>query len=108
MAQIRIQRPPISKDQNIIFRWFVSLYNHLVAEQFNTGDAKLIYATTAPEGWVRADGTTGLNSSTDTSLAELFALWGTTYGGTGAADFDAPDLDTNVGTQSGYIWVVRK
>lgn len=108
MAQKRLQPYPYNPRPEVKERWLRDLYNFVIDEQFNTGDAKLIYATTAPEGWVRADGTTGLNSNTDTSLAELFALWGTTYGGTGAADFDAPDLDTNVGTQAGYIWVVRK
>ena len=48
--------------------------------------------SSAPDGWLLADGTTGLNSVTDTTLADLFAVIGTTYGGTGAADFDLPDM----------------
>ncbi|NQV83928.1 MAG: tail fiber protein [Rhodospirillales bacterium] len=47
---------------------------------------------TEPSGWVFADGTTGINSAVDTTFADLFAAIGTTYGGTGAADFDLPDL----------------
>lgn len=50
----------------------------------------------APSGWLLCDGTTGLDSVTDTTLAALFAIIGTTYGGTGAADFDLPDLRGNV------------
>lgn len=40
--------------------------------------------------WMFADGRT-LDSVTDTSLANLFALIGITYGGTGASDFWLPD-----------------
>ena len=48
--------------------------------------------TTAPSGWLICDGTTGLNSVSDTTLADLFGVIGVQYGGTGAADFDLPDL----------------
>lgn len=55
-----------------------------------------IYAgATAPTGWLLCDGTTGLNSVTDTTLAALFAIIGTTFGGAGAADFDLPDMRGN-------------
>lgn len=47
---------------------------------------------TAPTGWLLCDGTTGLNSVTDTTLADLFGVIGVQYGGTGADDFDLPDL----------------
>ena len=46
----------------------------------------------APSGWLLCDGTTGLNSVTDTTLADLYGVITTEYGGTGAADFDLPDL----------------
>ncbi len=45
----------------------------------------------APFGSVFCDGST-YNSVTDLSLAALFARIGTNYGGTGAADFDVPDM----------------
>ena len=47
---------------------------------------------TEPSGWVFADGATGIDSTSDTTFADLFTAIGTTYGGTGAADFDLPDL----------------
>lgn len=46
----------------------------------------------APSGWLLCDGDTGLDSVADTTLAALFAVIGTTFGGTGASDFDLPDL----------------
>ena len=48
--------------------------------------------SSAPSGWLLCDGTTGLNSVTDTTLADLYAGIGTTYGGTDAEDFDLPDF----------------
>lgn len=45
----------------------------------------------APIGWVFCDGST-FNSVSDPTFANLFLLIGTTFGGTGAADFDVPDL----------------
>lgn len=50
---------------------------------------------TAPSGWLLCDGTTGLDSTVDTSLADLYAVIGTTFGGTGANDFDLPDMRGN-------------
>jgi microcystin-dependent protein len=50
----------------------------------------------APSGWLLCDGATGKNSVTDTTLAALYAVIGTTYGGTGAADFALPNLRGNV------------
>lgn len=44
-----------------------------------------------PDGWLHCDGTTGLDSVADTTLAELYAAIGTKWGGTGADDFDLPD-----------------
>ncbi len=53
----------------------------------------LDYAGSAePTGWVFCDGQTGIDSTSDTTFAALFAVIGTTYGGTGATDFDLPDL----------------
>ncbi len=49
----------------------------------------------APAGWLLCDGTTGLDSVTDPTLANLYAVIGTTYGGTGAADFNLPDMRGN-------------
>ena len=48
--------------------------------------------SSAPTGWLLCDGTTGKDSVADTSLAALFAAIGTTFGGSGAADFDLPDM----------------
>jgi microcystin-dependent protein len=50
----------------------------------------------APTGWLLCDGTTGKDSVADTTLAALYAVIGTTYGGTGADDFDLPDLRERV------------
>ncbi len=51
--------------------------------------------STAPTGFLLCDGTTGLDSTSDTSLATLYAVIGTTFGGTGASDFDLPDMRGN-------------
>lgn len=56
--------------------------------------------STPPTGWVACDGSS-LDSVADTTLADLFALIGTAYGGTGAADFNAPDLRGRVPMGSG-------
>ncbi|MCP4475373.1 MAG: tail fiber protein [Gammaproteobacteria bacterium] len=45
-----------------------------------------------PDDYLICDGTTGLNSVTDTSLADLYVIVQTRYGGTGADDFAVPDL----------------
>lgn len=50
----------------------------------------------APTGWLLCDGDTGLDSVGDTTLAALFAIIGTTFGGVGAADFDLPDMRGNL------------
>ncbi len=52
--------------------------------------------SSAPTGWLLCDGTTGKDSVVDTSLADLFAIIGTTFGGTGANDFDLPDMRGNL------------
>lgn len=52
--------------------------------------------STAPTGWLLCDGTTGKNSVSDTTLADLYTAIGTTFGGTGAADFDLPDMRGNM------------
>jgi microcystin-dependent protein len=62
---------------------------------FFTGIVVPYAGSSAPTGWLLCDGTTGLDSTSDTSLADLFTVIGTTYGGTGAADFDLPDLRGN-------------
>lgn len=51
--------------------------------------------STAPTDWLLCDGTTGLDSTSDTTLADLYAVIGTTFGGTGAADFALPDMRGN-------------
>ncbi len=56
-----------------------------------TGGIMLWGTGTAPTNWVLCDGTT-YDSVADTTFADLFAVIGTTYGGTGAADFDVPDI----------------
>jgi len=45
----------------------------------------------APTGWLLCDGAT-LDSTTDLTLASLFAIIGITYGGTGADDFNVPNV----------------
>jgi len=67
-----------------------------IDESMPTGSVVMWVTATAPAGWVLCDGTTGLDSTVDTSLAALFAVIGTTYGGTGAADFDLPDMRGNL------------
>jgi len=65
---------------------------------------------TAPEGYVLGDGAS-YNSVSDTSFADLFAVLGITYGGTGASNFNVPDyrgaviigLDNMGGTSAGRI-----
>ncbi len=47
--------------------------------------------SSAPTGWLMCDGA-AYDSVADTSLADLFAVIGTTYGGTGADDFNVPDM----------------
>ena len=45
----------------------------------------------APDGWVLCDGSS-YDSVADPSLASLFAIIGTTYGGSGASAFNVPDF----------------
>ncbi len=47
--------------------------------------------STAPTGWIMCDGA-AYDSVADTTLADLFAVIGTTYGGTGASNFNVPDM----------------
>ena len=49
----------------------------------------------APSGWLLCDGTTGLDSVADSTLADLYAIIGTTFGGVNAEDFDLPDMRGN-------------
>lgn len=67
-------------------------------ESYSTpsGTISAFGGSSAPTGWLLCDGTAGLDSVTDTTLADLYAVIGTTYGGTGADDFDLPDLRGNV------------
>jgi len=72
-----------------------------IAQEFlvNAGLSGMIsiYAgSSAPTGWLLCDGTTGKDSVADPTLANLYAVIGTTYGGTGADDFDLPDLRERV------------
>ncbi len=57
-----------------------------------SGSVSAYTGAAAPTGWLLCDGTTGKDSVADTTLAALYAVIGTTYGGTGADDFDLPDL----------------
>lgn len=66
------------------------------ANQVPPGATTAYAGATVPAGWLECDGTTGLNSVSDTTLAPLFTAIGTTYGGTGAADFDMPDCTGRV------------
>jgi len=52
--------------------------------------------SSAPSGWLLCDGTTGKDSIADPTLAGLYAVIGTTYGGVDAEDFDLPDLRERV------------
>jgi microcystin-dependent protein len=56
------------------------------------GSILLYGGSVAPDGWLLCDGTTGKDSVADTTLANLFIAIGTTFGGTGADDFDLPDM----------------
>ena len=55
-----------------------------------TGASITFRGSTAPSGYVFEDGT-AYNSVADTSFADLFTAIGTTYGGTGASNFNVPD-----------------
>ena len=46
----------------------------------------------APTGWLLCDGTPGKDSLADDTLAALFGVIGTRYGGSGADDFQLPDF----------------
>lgn len=46
-------------------------------------------AASLPAGWLLCDGS-AKDSVTDTTLANLYTAISTTYGGTGAADFNLP------------------
>jgi microcystin-dependent protein len=60
--------------------------------------------SSAPDGWLICDGST-LDSVANTKYAKLYAILGTTYGGTGADDFKLPDArgrsTVGVGTGAG-------
>jgi microcystin-dependent protein len=57
----------------------------------NTGTITAFAGSVAPSGWLVCDGS-ALDSTADTSLAALFSVIGTLYGGTGANNFYLPDL----------------
>ena len=63
----------------------------LVASSVPTGTLSAFAGSISPSDYVFADGS-ALNSVSDISLADLFILIGTNYGGTGASDFNVPDL----------------
>jgi microcystin-dependent protein len=55
-----------------------------------TGTVMMYAGNSAPSGWVLCDGST-YDSVTNPQYAALFAVLGTTFGGTGAASFKVPD-----------------
>lgn len=55
-----------------------------------TGAINGFPTSTIPNGWLECDGSSQ-DSVADTSLAALFTLIGTDYGGTGADDFNVPN-----------------
>lgn len=65
----------------------------------------------APPGHVLADGA-AYNSVTDPTFAPLFLVIGTTYGGTGAANFNVPDVCDQIFVPPGVLipqpWVIKK
>jgi len=63
----------------------------IVIEVVPTGTLSDFAGSAAPTGYVLCDGAT-LDSVADTTLASLFAVIGTTYGGIGADDFNVPDF----------------
>ena len=58
-------------------------------EPIGAGAVTGAFLTTLP-GWLLMDGTTGLDSDTNTDLVRLFQAIGTMFGGTGSNDFDLP------------------
>jgi len=56
------------------------------------GEIRLYAGASAPTDWLICDGTAGLDSIGDVSLAPLYAVIGTTYGGTGPSNFALPDF----------------
>ena len=60
----------------------------------------------APAGYLLCNGATGLDSVADTTLAALFAVIGTTYGGTGADDFDLPSMVDRVAIGAGSTYTL--
>lgn len=48
-----------------------------------------------PDGWALCDGS-AVDSTSDTSFADLFDVIGTAFGGSGAASFNLPDMRGNV------------
>lgn len=55
-----------------------------------TGAIVMYGGATAPSGWVLADG--ALYDGTQAAYSALWAIYGTTYGGTGQSSFAVPDL----------------
>lgn len=48
-----------------------------------------------PDGWALCDGSS-IDSTSDATFADLFAVIGTSFGGSGAASFNLPDMRGNV------------
>lgn len=48
-----------------------------------------------PDGWALCDGS-AVDSTSDATFADLFAIIGTTFGGSGAASFNLPDMRGSV------------
>jgi len=67
-----------------------------------TGIVMDFAGSSAPDGWLVCDGST-LDSVANTEYASLYAVIGTTYGGTGADDFKLPDAQgrMTIGVGSG-------
>ena len=87
----------VMKQRNAADTAFIDIWNLSTGIPVNlpaaiaTGTVSTFAGTTAPTDWVLADGSS-LDSVSDTTLTNLFSLIGTTYGGTGAANFNVPDL----------------
>lgn len=56
------------------------------------GSIVMFAGSSEPTGWLFCDGATGLSTVANPEYTELFAIIGTTYGGTGTTDFDLPDM----------------
>lgn len=76
-----------------------------IAQTTPSGVISAFAGSSAPSGWLICDGSTGLSTVANPEYTALFAIIGTTYGGTGTTDFDLPDLRgrTPIGLDSGFV-----